>query len=300
MCVILIAQQVRITEEVVRAAFAANPDGAGLAYRDGGKVKWRKGFSLDEIIKENAALPLPYILHFRISTIGGRALDLTHPFPVDPQVSTDIEGETKTGVLFHNGHWNEWRRETYDAAKQYRIKLPRGRWSDTRGLAFVAALRGLGALDMIDQRVVVLSPGDLDFFGDGWVWEKEGEFWASNRSYQPRVVHGYALPEHYRQIGIVTVPSNKADIPAASLHAEAAPSTPAVEVPATGSFRVLPPPARRAAAHEGAVEADPGDVSEGEGCGGARHGDPHRAEQAAQLAWARSLNAKGITRLGRL
>src|SRR5690348_8095603 len=103
MCVIAICQDKRIPLEDVEACYKRNDDGAGIAWlgqleeanstpkhsngRHGdssakthSKVIWKKGLSLKEVSELTESLPLPYVVHFRIASAGGKSVRLTHPF----------------------------------------------------------------------------------------------------------------------------------------------------------------------------------------------------------------------------
>lgn len=209
MCVILICDRSRPTPEMVKASWAANDHGGGAAWLDfegSGKsrrrvVRWEKGLSEDEMADRCATLPIPFIAHFRIASQGGRSMDLTHPFPLEPSVSLRWEGGScAEGVLFHNGNWSDWKKTMLDAAVRFGKRLPSGVWSDSRALAFLATTIGEGFLEFIEgQRICVFTPQPDGFGGDytlnlyGW-WptripgdEAEGGgILPSNESWKPR------------------------------------------------------------------------------------------------------------------
>jgi len=180
MCVVLIPEKRRPTDDEVERAFDANSAGAGIAWRAGGFVHWEKGIMEVEKMKELCqTTPLPYIAHFRIPTEGGKRPSLCHPFPVEKTVSLDLIGKTKNYVLFHNGHWTEWKKMSLEAAVISNTKVPVGKWSDTRAMAFVAAIYGIGILDFINEKAVAFGPVDMEVFpGHGWT-DVEG-LWCSN------------------------------------------------------------------------------------------------------------------------
>lgn len=172
MCVILFCDETRPSESMVGRSFLKNDKGAGIAWReevDGKKVvKWKKGLEMDEIQDLCKKVPLPFVAHFRIPSFGGPHKLLNHPFPVDPQAELAYEGQTEGKVLFHNGSWSEWRKFSLDTASRQPEKFPKGRWSDTRAMAWCASIYGLGVLELINEKVIVFSPENIDIFGDGW------------------------------------------------------------------------------------------------------------------------------------
>lgn len=179
MCVILVSDTKRPTSEMVEKAFNHNSHGGGAAWREGEFVRWEKGLKLEDMIEHAKKLPLPFVLHFRIASTGGRSDYLCHPFEVSRLANYKLEGKTKNPVLFHNGTWNVWRHELKTAVINSRVgKLPTGPWNDTRGLAFMAYAFGGGILEMINEKTVLFSPKELEVFGDGW--EEESDILMSN------------------------------------------------------------------------------------------------------------------------
>lgn len=190
MCVILIAETKRPTEEMVTKAYDHNSAGAGVAWRENGYVMWEKGIDLGRAQDLIAKVPLPFISHFRIPTEGGKRPSLCHPFPIERSAPLDLKGRTKGFVLFHNGHWSDWRKETFRIVKDFKVKLPEGKWSDTRAMAFAAAFYGPNIVEMLNEKAVVFGPGpqDLDAAGVGWsqVPEPGSGLWASNRLWEAK------------------------------------------------------------------------------------------------------------------
>lgn len=175
---------VRPTPEQIEKCYEQNPSGAGVAWREGGLVKWKKGLNLQEAQDLIAELPMPFVAHFRIPSCGGSVKSLCHPFPINKAVSLALEGETKDYVLFHNGHWGPWKTSMMEATLKMRAKLPVGHWSDSRAMAWMANLYGPGVLDFIDEKVIAFGPEDYEVFGSGW--EKVDEVWFSNKMWVHR------------------------------------------------------------------------------------------------------------------
>lgn len=87
-----------IPEEALREGWISNPDGGGYGFVDKeGKPTVRKGFfKLREFmeaykvdVQENA--DSPFLVHFRIATMGTKGPENTHPFVID------------NGLMIHNG-----------------------------------------------------------------------------------------------------------------------------------------------------------------------------------------------------
>lgn len=201
MCVIFIAEVVRPTGDMVEKAFRANGAGGGVAWRKDKKtVAWKKGLDVEEMKELCATLPLPYIAHFRIPSAGqARQPELCHPFPIDHKVPLFLEGTTGGYVLFHNGHWSKWKEYSLEAAVKSDVDIPMGRWIDTRAMAWVASIYGLGILEFIDEKAVAFGPADIEVVsGTGWFEIEVGKgtdmkkFWASNRGWENYVgnIHG--------------------------------------------------------------------------------------------------------------
>lgn len=193
MCVIAVVDKTRITEEMVEKMYSANASGGGVAWREEGeggaqKVRWEKGLTEEQMQEYCKTLPLPFVAHFRIPTCGGAIPDLCHPFPIDRKASTDTSGETYGYVLFHNGHWTDWKKTSMEAA----IKtngLPPGKWSDTRGMAFVAGIYGLGILEFIDEMSIAFGPYDTELTGNRWV--RVNDVIVSNRGWEYHTTNAY-------------------------------------------------------------------------------------------------------------
>ena len=181
MCVIALSEKTRVTDEMVRKMYEHNGAGAGVAWRETieekGKtvvvVKWKKGLTLEETRELCESLPMPFVAHFRIPTVGGTKKSLCHPFPIEKDVRLDLEGTTKGYVLFHNGHWGDWKRFSLDTAAKNGFKVPTGRWSDSRAMAWAAAHHGLGVLEFIDEKAITFGPQEIEIFGG-----QAGQHWA--------------------------------------------------------------------------------------------------------------------------
>ena len=198
MCVVALIETVRPTDIQVGQMWDQNSKGGGgVAFRaeEAGRkiVKWLKGLSREEMVAQNKLLPFPYILHFRQPSIDtSDSILATHPFVVDAQATSELEGTTTDWLLFHNGHWNDWRKkiEALMLASGGKIKGPSGAWSDTRALALAAYHMGFVFLEMVNEKVMCLGPekGDIEMFGGPWLQVKvpgtEQTFVVSNRTWE--------------------------------------------------------------------------------------------------------------------
>ena len=190
MCVIAIVgeKSAGLTEKQAEQMWEANSHGAGVAWREKeektGKilVRWEKGLELEQLQKLITEIPKPYIAHFRIPSAGGDVDALTHPFTIDKVASTELSGKTPGRVLFHNGHWGQWKAELMTAARG-KGDLPLGKWSDSRAMAYMAYVYGLGVLELIDEKVVAFGPKDIEVFNAS-SWSKVEDLWVSNRGWE--------------------------------------------------------------------------------------------------------------------
>jgi hypothetical protein len=155
MCVILIAKDKHPTDKMVEQAWKRNDDGGGLAWREKNKagdtiVRWHKGIeSVEEMYDIMMKLPFPYVAHFRIASSGGIRPEFTHPYPVEPNVSVSLKGTTNGYVLFHNGDWKGWDDYMLKTAAGFGARIPRGKFNDTRAMAWLTHVVGDGFLEVL-------------------------------------------------------------------------------------------------------------------------------------------------------
>jgi hypothetical protein len=137
---------------------------------------------LEEIKELCLTIPMPYIAHFRIASVGGIRKSLTHPFPISEDAPLELEGTTKGAVLFHNGTWHSWSDKIIDTAVHTDFKLPIGEWSDSRALAWMTHICGPGFMEVLPgQRGVYFSTTRADvYIGPGWKFING--VWCSNDS----------------------------------------------------------------------------------------------------------------------
>ena len=111
MCIILACESHhRPSEDVLNTCWLHNPDGAGIAYPEGGAVRVDKGLmTYDEFISAYAVMPadVPCLIHFRIGTSGGTdpvtMAALTHPFGVRSDLEGVLDPDGAPLVMAHNG-----------------------------------------------------------------------------------------------------------------------------------------------------------------------------------------------------
>jgi hypothetical protein len=205
MCVIMIAAKERPSEEMINRAFDHNKDGAGIAWREtverdlpnGQKervvvARWKKGLDLPEVRALCAELPKPYVVHFRVASVGGVRKSLTHPFPIGPDATLDLEGTTEGLMLFHNGHWSQWADKMLDLAISSAEPIPMGEYSDSRAMAWMTNILGPGFMELMrEQKGVLFGPDTLEVFTGTTGWERINDVWCSNDYFwKGKRVHG--------------------------------------------------------------------------------------------------------------
>ncbi len=188
MCVIAIAEKKKLSEEIIRKCDKANDDGIGVSWIENNKTHFKKGITLQHAISLAESLPLPYVYHFRLATVGGNSNLLCHPFIVSEDSPLLEEGSTEGFVFFHNGHWHGWE----EALKKCDIKL-NGIVSDSRAIAALVDNVGYKILNFINGKFVLFSPQGIYNFGDGW--QEEDGIKYSNFNWKFKGQHCYS--HHY-------------------------------------------------------------------------------------------------------
>ena len=146
-----------------------NQDGAGIAYIKDDWVHWEKGINAKRIsqIIEDEKVKKPFVVHFRIASVGGKDKQLCHPFPIEKDVPLKLKGKSKHGVLFHNGTWTEYKEIIQIACLRAGVRVPDGKISDSRIMAWLAHNFGVNFLQSISgQKMTVLTPKGIQYFGN--------------------------------------------------------------------------------------------------------------------------------------
>lgn len=183
MCVAIVCETKFPSKKVLRLCEEKNPDGGGIAWVENGVVKYKKGIGYRRIWKITKSVNPPAMIHFRIATAGGINPALCHPFPINEEATVDTEGETHK-VLMHNGHWMKWRETCLKLAINRDLNFPRGPWSDSRAMAWLASSAGSNILELLDEKIALLTGNKkLTLFGKYWT-ERDGIFY-SNLIWEP-------------------------------------------------------------------------------------------------------------------
>lgn len=182
MCVITICKDRCPTDEELISWNSSNPDGIGVAWVKNNKIFFKKGLVLDQAKGLIRKIDLPFIIHFRLSSSGGKAPELTHPFIIDKQVDNNpLSGTTTSPVLFHNGT----ERNAVDLLVLYclinKVKLPE-KLSDSLAIAKLVAVLGEGYLNTLRSNFAILYPNGVIKTWGNW-YEDNGIITTSYTNY---------------------------------------------------------------------------------------------------------------------
>ena len=184
MCIILLAETKHLTKDILTKAENNNPHGSGIAWinQKTKKVQWIKAENLTakkiyKIIKSKK-IQLPYIVHFRITSIGETCDKLCHPFSLNAKLNeNELTGSSEEGVLFHNGTMRSYNDHLKLIFNLNNEKLPSGKISDSRTMSYLASEKRLG-FEYLErctkgQKIAVLTPKGIKTFGDNWTNVKD-------------------------------------------------------------------------------------------------------------------------------
>jgi hypothetical protein len=167
---------VELPDQSIRNGWISNPDGGGYALAKEGKLIVRKNFGkLAEFIeaykkdaKDNP--DSPFIVHFRIRSMGDKGLDNTHPF------------EFEHGALIHNGTISGTGAHTSNGPSDTKVFTDRfGKYLDYESVAkYKSDLDA--ALDW--NKMVILYPDGRHHILNQAKGTEEGGVWYSNTTYK--------------------------------------------------------------------------------------------------------------------
>ena len=184
MCVILVCpENVRPKPEVLYACHDANPHGAGVAWRESGRVRWEKNLGPGQLSKLLRRLEGEIIAHFRWASVGGIDPRLCHPFPVTPKASISLTGMAEA-VVFHNGTWSGYADALMRLEQHRTVPLPVSPMSDTRAAALVVHTTGPDVLKKLPGRWVLMHAEETRLYGP---WEAWGGMKVSNTFFLSRL-----------------------------------------------------------------------------------------------------------------
>ena len=160
-----------------------NSDGAGIAWRENGKVKYEKGIDHKRMWKIIKTIDLPFIVHFRIKSSGSICDELTHPFEVCLDVPDKLQNSCDK-VLFHNGTVTQWQDKVMEACINQGLKIPDGHLSDSKALSFLCAVYGDNYLKLLtsQSRFTIFTNTQILKYGD---WKEVSGGICSNDHHVP-------------------------------------------------------------------------------------------------------------------
>jgi hypothetical protein len=185
MCVIIVCKTRGLTEKEVTQAFRANDDGAGYAWYDSGKIRYKKGFMevehvIDAYFSGGVNNIFPHIIHFRNAT-NKVTRKLTHPFIISEKSSLKLTHQGTEPLLFHNGILPDWKNKMLDFYLNNAKKIPDGDFSDSRFIAIMAHFLGHNILSILGDKFVIITPTSIDLYGK---FEEDDGIVATNKSYK--------------------------------------------------------------------------------------------------------------------
>jgi len=171
MCKIAVCFKRHMNKDEFEACWRSNDDGMGYGFLKDGKLNAKKGFMIEDAAwGEYRMIPIPHVVHFRTSTAGGIAEELTHPFLCTFESPVFKEIVTEDPILFHNGCIRNW--ENLARCFWTLGKGGMGNYSDSRLLATL-----IGDMDFLSMRrtlrmaldwdkFVLMKPGKICMIGD--------------------------------------------------------------------------------------------------------------------------------------
>lgn len=157
------------SKERISDMWDANPDGAGIMWRDGktNRIRFVKGFmSLKKFgkwVKRNRKWleGVECALHFRITTHGGTSPGNCHPFVCDDESDPHLLKGEADFVLMHNGILNVVPRSA-DISDSAELALRVGRYEDPMDCL------GVFGEQLAGNRVICMGPKGTKMYGDAW------------------------------------------------------------------------------------------------------------------------------------
>jgi hypothetical protein len=161
----------------LRTCYDNNPDGAGFAYVDGGKVVVRKGyFSFKALWRDVRELAdRAAVLHFRQATHGSISAENCHPFLL-----------ANGCALAHNGIINiaEYRKDMTDSESFGRFYVERFSGKELQDERVRLLMEA--AIGSLNKMAILMPSGKIIHLNKDSGVEEDG-IWYSNRSFEPRL-----------------------------------------------------------------------------------------------------------------
>lgn len=177
MCVILACEDEKPSLDILESCECANADGAGIAWFDNtGKASYKKNMTAKELDAFITDLPLPYVIHFRLASVGGKNPLLTHPFEVSIDSPLRLEGSADK-LLVHNGHINDW--DMYLAAAGIDTPEDKSPMSDSRAIAMIISKNNEKFLDKLRGNYVLIDATKERFRLFGHFTKENGIYYSN-------------------------------------------------------------------------------------------------------------------------
>jgi predicted glutamine amidotransferase len=192
MCVICLSKKgVRQpNKNEIRDMWDTNPHGAGYMFVRNGNVEIRKGFmTLKDFMRsvqaENFTDDDVVVYHFRISTQAGVTPEMTHPFPLSPDLADMklLECTCSVGIA-HNGiiRLTSTKDKEYSDTALFITEYLPMLIRDTQDITDKRVKKTIKAL-ALSKLVLLNGEGDVAVIGDFWA-DGDGLMF-SNRNFMP-------------------------------------------------------------------------------------------------------------------
>lgn len=197
------------SDTTLKEMFNRNPDGAGICYNAGGKIKIIKGLmNVEAFIKAVHSIPVDAtaLIHARISTGGGVCPELTHPYPLTNKYEelTATTLTIKDGfAVGHNGIFSGFTNsQGYNDTVQFIGSVLKPLNDMAKGCGKTILDK---QLDTVINRLVTgsrlaIMDGDGNYQKYGSGWTEDNGVWYSNSSYKP-YTYTYSYNSAYNKYG---------------------------------------------------------------------------------------------------
>ena len=193
MCIIIYNKTGILSKKIIQNSSKNNPDGAGLMYAHAGRLYIVRDLVNEKIIARyyelRKAMPtVPIVLHFRIATDGGITTDNCHPYRISANTA-----------LVHNGILREYS-GLKSSKSDTRLFIDANLKPFSDASLFAAPLLRLIelAIGSGNKFVMMRADGETAILNEkAGVWDKPGENWFSNYTYEPAVVYPRPGAKYY-------------------------------------------------------------------------------------------------------
>jgi predicted glutamine amidotransferase len=204
MCVIAFFNKSRPDFDTLRKMDRENSDGMGIMYFKGNLAHYKKGITdVKELFDISKEIKLPFVLHFRKESCGGKQLLLTHPFEVNKSSKLRFSGKCKR-LLMHNGTHRDYE-DFLAAAGIYNDNNEP--LSDTRAIAMIISKdneRFLTRYNSYQQRFILADANLKKFIMFGDFTQENGNYYSNTiwKYEKVRVTHGhdYSHTDYYGNV----------------------------------------------------------------------------------------------------